>query len=58
MSTSAPEAVVLMVTSTTIIVAHAEALLKAIPLEQRADLKTAERDKTSPIDQIVKLEKR
>jgi ParB-like chromosome segregation protein Spo0J len=51
------EAVELMVTSNTITVAHAEALLKATPPEQRADLKPAERDKTSPIEQIVKLEK-
>lgn len=46
-----------MVASNTITVAHAEALLKATPPEQRADLKPAERDKTSPIEQIVKLEK-
>jgi len=51
------EAVELMVSSNTITVAHAEALLKATPPEQRADLKPAERDKTSPIEQIVKLEK-
>lgn len=51
------EAVELMVTSNTITVAHAEALLKATPPEQRADFKPAERDKTSPIEQIVKLEK-
>lgn len=51
------EAVELMVASSTITVAHAEALLKATPPEQRADLKPAERDKTSPIEQIVKLEK-
>jgi ParB-like chromosome segregation protein Spo0J len=51
------EAVELMVTSNTITVAHAEALLKATPPEQRSDLKPAERDKTSPIEQIVKLEK-
>ena len=51
------EAVELMVASNTITVAHAEALLKATPPEQRADLKPAERDKTSPIEQIVKLEK-
>ena len=35
----------------TIIVAHVEALLKATPPEQRADLKPVERDKTSPIEQ-------
>ena len=51
------EAVELMVASNTITVAHAEALLKATPPEQRADLKPVERDKTSPIEQIVKLEK-
>jgi ParB-like chromosome segregation protein Spo0J len=51
------EAVELMVSSNTITVAHAEALLKATPPEQRADLKPAERDKISPIEQIVKLEK-
>lgn len=51
------EAVELMVASNTITVAHAEALLKATPPEQRADLKPAERDKTSPIEQIFKLEK-
>jgi ParB-like chromosome segregation protein Spo0J len=51
------EAVELMIASNTITVAHAEALLKATPPEQRADLKPAERDKTSPIEQIVKLEK-
>lgn len=32
-------------------------MLKATPPEQRADLKPAEWDKTSPIEQIVKLEK-
>lgn len=51
------EAVELMVASNTITVAHAGALLKATPPEQRADLKPAERDKISPIEQIVKLEK-
>jgi hypothetical protein len=51
------EAVELMVSSNTITVAHAEALLKATPPEQRVDIKPAERDKTSPIEQIVKLEK-
>ena len=51
------EAVELMVTSNTITVAHAEALLKATPPEQRTDFKPAERDKkTAPIGQIVKLE--
>lgn len=52
------EAVELMIASNTITVAHAEALLKATPLEQRTDLKPAEREKkTAPIEQIEKLEK-
>ncbi len=51
------EAVELMVTSKTITVAHAEASLKATPPEQRTDLKPTERDRTSLIEQIVKLEK-
>jgi hypothetical protein len=52
------EAVDLMVTSNTITVAHAEALLKATPPEQRTDFKPAEREKkTAPIEQIVMLEK-
>ena len=39
-------------------VAHADALLKATPLEQRTDFKPTERDKQrAPIEQIVKLEK-
>ncbi len=42
----------------TITVAHAEALLKATPLEQRTDMKPAEREKkTAPIEQIEKLQK-
>jgi hypothetical protein len=46
------------VTSNTITVAHAEALLKATPPEQRTDVKPTEHDKkTSPMEQIVKLEK-
>ena len=45
-------------TSNTITVAHAEALLKATPPEQRTDVKPTEHDKkTSPMEQIVKLEK-
>jgi hypothetical protein len=53
------EAVELMVASNTITVAHAEALLKATPPEQRTDLKPAEREKkTAPIEQIEKLEDR
>ncbi|MDX1329999.1 MAG: plasmid partitioning protein RepB C-terminal domain-containing protein [Burkholderiaceae bacterium] len=52
------EAVELMVASNTITVAHADALLKATPLEQRNDFKPTERDKQlAPIEQIVKLEK-
>jgi|AntAceMinimDraft_1070359.scaffolds.fasta_scaffold25854_3 ParB-like chromosome segregation protein Spo0J len=52
------EAVELMVASNTITVAHAEALLKATPPEQRTDVLAPDRDKkTSPIEQIVKLEK-
>ena len=52
------EAVELMIASNTITVAHAEALLKATPHEQRTDLPAPERDKkTPPIEQIVKLEK-
>ena len=51
------EAVELMVASNTITVAHAEALLKATLPEQRADLKLAEKIKTAPMEQLVKLEK-
>ena len=51
------EAVELMVSTNTITVAHAEALLKATPPEQRTDVKPTEHDKkTSPMEQIVKLE--
>lgn len=47
-----------MVASNTITVAHADALLKATPPEQRTDFKPTERDKQlAPIEQIVKLEK-
>ena len=52
------EAVELMIASNTITVAHAEALLKATPPEQRADVKPTEREKkTAPIEQIEKLER-
>jgi len=52
------EAVELMIASNTITVAHAEALLKATPPEQRTDVKPAEREnKIAPIEQIEKLEK-
>jgi hypothetical protein len=48
----------LMIANNTITVAHAEALLKATPPEQRADVKPAEREKkTAPIEQIEKLQK-
>ena len=43
------EAARLMLASNTITVAHAEALLKAMPPEQRTDVKRAEREKkTAP----------
>ncbi len=52
------EAVELMIASNTITVAHAEALLKATPIDQRTDVKPAEREKkTAPIEPIEKLEK-
>lgn len=52
------EAVELMIASNTITVAHADALLKATPPEQRSDVAPPEREKkTPPIEQIVKLEK-
>ena len=52
------EAVELMLASSTITVAHAEALLKATPPEQRTDVKPTEKDrKAAPIEQIEKLEK-
>ena len=52
------EAVELMIASNTITVAHANALLKATPPEQRTDVKPpAKEKKTAPIEQIVKLEK-
>jgi ParB-like chromosome segregation protein Spo0J len=51
------EAVELMVSSNTITVAHAEALLKATPPELRTDVRPLERDKSSSIEQLVKLEK-
>jgi hypothetical protein len=52
------EAVELMVSSNTITVAHAEALLKATPPEQRTDVKPTGHDKkTSLMEQSVKLEK-
>ena len=52
------EAVELMVASNTITVAHVEALLKATPPEQRADVPPPEREsKAAPMEQLVKLEK-
>jgi hypothetical protein len=52
------EAVELMVASNTITVAHVEALLKATPPEQRADVPPPEREnKAAPMAQLVKLEK-
>ncbi len=45
-----------MVASNTITMAHAEALLKATPPEQRSDTKSA-KSKAAPLEQIVKLEK-
>ncbi len=52
------EAVELMIASNTITRAHAEALLKATPPEQRTDVKPSEKaNKTAPIEQIVKLER-
>jgi len=52
------EAVELMIASSTITVAHADALLKATPPEQRLDVKPVPVErKVAPIEQIVKLEK-
>lgn len=52
------EAVELMISGNTITLAHAEALLKATPPEQRTDVPPPEKEKkTAPIEQIVKLEK-
>ena len=51
------EAIELMVSSNTITVAHAEALLTATPPELRTDVRPLERDKSSSIEQLVKLEK-
>ncbi len=47
-----------MIACNTITVAHAEALLKTTPSEQRTHVKPAEREKkTAPIEQVEKLEK-
>lgn len=51
------EAVELMISSNTITVAHVEALLKATLPELRTDVRPLERDKSSSIEQLVKLEK-
>ena len=52
------EALELMIASSTITVAHSEALLKASPPEQRTDMKPSPLEKRgAPIMQIVKLEK-
>jgi len=51
------EAVELMVSSNTITVAHAEALLKATPAELRTDVSPVPRDKSSSLEQLAKLEK-
>jgi len=52
------EAVELMVTANTITAAHADALVKATPPEQRTDYKPPhpEQPKGDPLEQIVKLE--
>ena len=53
------EAVELMIAAGSIAATHADALLKATPPEQRADVKPArpEEPKGDPLEQIVKLEK-
>ena len=51
------EAVELMVASGTVSVAHADALLKATPPDQRCDKRASGRAKAPPLEQIVKLEK-
>jgi hypothetical protein len=53
------EAVELMIAGNTITVAHADALLKARPPEQRTDCKPpqSEQPKGAPLEQIVKLER-
>jgi hypothetical protein len=52
------EAVELVIASKSTTVAHAEALVKATPLEQLADLEAQEKEKTTaPIEQLVELEK-
>lgn len=53
------EAVELMIAANTITAAHADALLKATPSEQRADYAPPKPDepKSDPLEQIVKLER-
>lgn len=53
------EAVELMIAANSITTAHADALLKATPPEQRTDIKPAKPEELQgdPIEQIVKLEK-
>ncbi len=52
------ETVDLIIAINNITVAHAEALLKVMPPEMRADLKPAEGEKkTAPIEQVEKLQK-
>ena len=53
------EAVELMIAANTITVAHADALLKATPPEQRSDYRPPkpEEPKGDPLEQIVKLER-
>ena len=52
------EVLELMIASSTIIVAHAETLLKATAPEQRTDMKPALLQKRgAPVEQIIKLEK-
>ena len=51
------EAVELMIASNSFAMAHAEALLRATPPEQRHDSKPATGPKAPPMEQIAKLEK-
>ena len=51
------EAVELLVASGTISVAHADALLKATPPDQRCDKRSSNKAKELPMEQIVKLER-
>jgi hypothetical protein len=51
------EAVELMVASNTITMAHADALLKATPPEQRNDAPSVAKQKAPSMEQLVKLEK-